>query len=552
MKEYSILVGGEAGDGSKKAGLMIAKLLSNYGYRIYIYEDYQSIIKGGHNFSLIRASKERILSSREDIDLLLALNEDTFKRHSKKLNDKNNTIYNSDASSGIKGTGIAIESIAKELGGIPIMKNTALVAAFAKAVGIDWATVKRVFKAELPIATGKNLEIAKEAYNRSEEKMKISKISSEKRPLVSGNEAISLGALKSGLEAYVAYPMTPSTGILNYMSSVARENKLQVFQPENEIAVINIAIGMAFAGKKTMIGTSGGGFALMNEALSLAAQAETPLVLVEGQRMGPSTGVPTYGGQSDLLYVLSSGHGDFDKFVVAPGDEGEAFYLTGLALDIAWKYQIPAIVLSDKEMMESTYSFDEKLTQTPPETKPNLWNGKGEYKRYEITKDGISPMAFPGRKNITVKGTSYEHDEAGITVEDEKSVKAMQDKRILKFKNLKKEVDKIKSVKVYGNKKSTTAVVVWGSVKGPALEAAEKEGFRLIQPTIMSPFPEKQMKEALKGTRKVFVAELNSKGQLAEFLKSYGIESKSILKYTGRPFTAEELIKKIKAHNKNG
>ena len=309
---------------------------------------------------------------------------------------------------------------------------------------------------------------------------------------------------------------------------------------------------MAFAGKKTMVGTSGGGFALMNEALSLSAQAEIPLVVVESQRMGPSTGVPTYGGQSDLLYVLSSGHGDFDKFVVAPGDEGEAFYLSGLALNISWKYQIPSIILSDKDLVESTYSFDEKLVENLSESKPILWNGQCVYGRYGITKDGISPLAFPGKKGVVVKGTSYEHDEVGITVDDEISIKAMQDKRSRKFKALKSEVDKIKSVKVYGNKKSTTALVVWGSVKGVALEVAEKEGFRLVQPTIMSPFPEKQMKAALKGVRRIIVAELNSKGQLAILLKSYGIRSESILKYTGRPFTANELIKKIKTHKKNG
>lgn len=552
MKEYSILVGGEAGEGSKKAGLVIAKLFSSFGYRIYISEDYQSVIKGGHNFSLIRASEKRVLSSNEEIDFLLALNEDTSKRHSKKLVDQENMIYNSESFSSKKGIGVPIESITKELGGIPIMKNTALIAAFAKIVGIDWATVREVLKIELPIATDKNLEIAKESYNQTKGKVKIKKLKNGRKPLISGNEAIALGALKSGLEAYVAYPMTPSTGILNYMSTVAQDYKLRVFQPENEIAVVNTAIGMAFAGKKTMVGTSGGGFALMNEALSLSAQAEIPLVVVEGQRMGPSTGVPTYGGQSDLLYVLSSGHGDFDKFVVAPGDEGEAFYLSGLALNISWKYQIPSIILSDKDLVESTYSFDEKLVKNLSESKPSLWNGQGVYGRYEITKNGISPLTFPGKKGVVVKGTSYEHDEAGITVDDEISIKAMQDKRSRKFKTLKSEVDKIKSVKVYGNKKSTTALVAWGSVKGVALEVAEKEGFRLVQPTIMSPFPEKQMKAALRGVRRTIVAELNSKGQLATLLRSYGIRSESILKYTGRPFTTNELIKKIKTHKKNG
>ncbi len=552
MKEYSILIGGEAGEGSKKAGLMIAKLLSGYGYNIYIYEDYQSVIKGGHNFSLVRASEKRVLSSKERIDFLLALNEDTAKKHLSKTIEQDRMIYNSDAFSSSGGVGVPIETITANLGGTPIMKNTALVAAFARIVGIDWATVKKVFRAELTIATEKNLEIAKEAYGRVKTEFKIKRTKGKRMPLVSGNEAIALGALKAGLEAYLAYPMTPTTGILNYLSLVAKNHKLKVFQPENEIAVINIAIGMAFAGKRTMIGTSGGGFALMNEALSLTGQAEIPLVVIEGQRMGPSTGVPTYGGQSDLLYVLSAGHGDFDKFVVAPGDAGEAYYLTGLALNIAWKYQLPSIVLSDKELAESTYSFDSKIIQKVTESQTSLWNGKGEYKRYFITRDGISPLAFPGRKGVLVKGASYEHDEFGITVDDEKSIKAMQDKRTRKFLSLKKEVDKIKSVNVYGNKKSTIALVVWGSVKGAALEAAEKEGIRFVQPMIMSPFPEKQMKQALKGARRVIVAELNSKGQLASFLRGFGIESESVVKYTGRPFTAEELIKKIKTKKKNG
>ncbi len=550
MKEYSILIGGEAGEGSKKAGLIIAKLLSHYGYRIYIYEDYQSIIKGGHNFSLIRASKDRVLGSKEDIDLLLALNEDTAKRHSKKLRDGKNVVYNSDAFTLKRGVGVPIEKITKDLGGIPIMKNTALVAAFAKAVGIEWSTVNRVLKSELPIATDLNIKIAREAYKKTEKLEKIDKLSSKPLPLLSGNEAIALGALKAGLEAYVGYPMTPTTGILNYMSSVAQKYELKVFHPENEIAVINAAIGFSFSGKKTMVATSGGGFALMNEGLSFAAQAEVPLVIVEGQRMGPSTGVPTYGGQSDLLYILNSGHGDFEKFVVAPGDEKEALDLTGLAMNISWKYQIPSIVISDKELCESTYSFDGKLPKEAVMAKSVLWNGKGEYKRYEITKNGISPMAFPGKKGAVIKGTSYEHDELGIAVENEKSIKAMQDKRTLKFKSLKKETDKVKSVKVYGNKKSSTALIAWGSVKGAALEAAEKMGIRMVQPTIMNPFPENQMKRALKGAKKVIVAELNSTGQLSLLLKRYGIESKSILKYTGRPFTAEELIKKIK--NQNG
>ena len=546
MKEHSILIGGSAGDGSKKAGLIIAKLLSSYGYQIYIHEDYQSVIRGGHNFSLIRASNEKVLTHRDEIDLLNAFNEDTIKRHTKRLKDKDMVIYNSDAFEFDRGNGFPIETIAKNIGGLLIMKNTALVGAFAKTVGIDWNTLKKVLISELKVATDKNLLVAKEAYKTAKAKMKIPKLSSYKRPLISGNSAIVLGSLKAGLDSYFAYPMTPATSILNCMAQKGVKYGVKVFQPENEIAVANAAIGAAFAGSRVMIGTSGGGFALMNEALSFAAQAEIPLVVVNVSRSGPSTGLPTYGGQSDLFHVLSAGHGDFDRFVVAPGDPEEAFYLTQLTMDIAWRYQIPSVILSDKDLAECTYSFDPDSLEKYTPGKLSLWDRKGEYKRFKITKDGVSPIAFPGEKGAVVKATSYEHDEFGIAIEDEKTTKLMQDKRSRKFKSLEKEISKIKAVKVYGNKKSKTAIIAWGSVKGAAIEFAKEKNIKMIQPLIMSPFPEKQIKRALLGVSRIITVETNNRGQLAQLLRYYGIESKSVLKYTGRLFTTKELISKIK------
>ncbi|MBZ1356427.1 MAG: 2-oxoacid:acceptor oxidoreductase family protein [Candidatus Nealsonbacteria bacterium] len=304
VKEYSILIGGAAGEGPKKAGLIIAKFFSNYGYKIYVYEDYQSIIKGGHNFSLIRASSDRVIGSREDIDFLLALNEDTAARHKKKLNNKKNLIYN-DVFSAKGGIGVSVNKIVEEFKGIPIMRNTALVGAFAKVIGINWATAQKVLKQELPIETEMNLKIAKAAYNQAETVVKIEKLKSKPLPLISGNEAIALGAISAGLEAYVGYPMTPSTGVLNYMAQVATDHNIRVYQPENEISAINTAIGLAFSGRKTMTGSSGGGFDLMTEGLSLTAQSETPLVVIEAQRMGPATGVPTYNAIRPYLCFIS-------------------------------------------------------------------------------------------------------------------------------------------------------------------------------------------------------------------------------------------------------
>ena len=209
-----------------------------------------------------------------------------------------------------------------------------------------------------------NLKIAKAGFDQATTNRKIEKLNQKPLPLITGNEAVALGALKAGLEAYISYPMTPASSILHYLAGVKKDlNNIVVFQPENEIEVINAAIGAAYSGKRAMVGSSGGGFALMVEALSLAGQSESPIVIVESQRPGPATGLPTYTAQGDLLFVLSAGHGDFFRFVVAPGDAEEAFYLTGLAMNMAWKYQMPAIVLIDKEISEDTFNLDESVLE---------------------------------------------------------------------------------------------------------------------------------------------------------------------------------------------
>ncbi|MBZ1356426.1 MAG: hypothetical protein KY054_01465 [Candidatus Nealsonbacteria bacterium] len=206
--------------------------------------------------------------------------------------------------------------------------------------------------------------------------------------------------------------------------------------------------------------------------------------------------------QSDLIYVLSAGHGEFERLVVAPGDAEEAFYLTGLAMNISWKYQMLSIVISDKEVSESTFSFDEKNTIFVTPQKPLIWNGKGSYLRYKETKNGISPLSFPGTKGALVKGTGYEHNEMGIATEDEKEIELMQNKRMRKYELMKKEVNKIKN--------SKKAVMAWGLTKGPAIEAAEKLGIKVIQPLILNPFPESQIKKALLGVNQLLVVEVNT------------------------------------------
>ncbi len=545
-KDYSILIGGQAGQGSRRAGLIIAKLFNQLGYRIFIYDDYQSLIKGGHNFSKIRVSEKQVLSQRLKIDFLLALDKKTIEKHKNDLADNGIIIYNSDKIKEKQGIGVPIETTVRELGGISIMANTALISAFAKIIGVERKILEKVLKKEIKKGIDLNLKIARKTYNETKNLIKIDKVEKQILPLLSGNEAISLGMIKADLDLYIAYPMTPATGILHYLVSHQKYFNISACQFENEISVINTAIGGAFAGARTAVGTSGGGFALMVEALSLAAQSETPILIIESQRMSPASGVPTCTAQSDLLFTLTAGHGDFLRFVIAPGDAEQSFFWAGKALNLCWKYQTPSILLVDKEISESTFSFNKNLLENIKYEKPLLWHKEKEYKRYRITKNGISPLAFPGQKNIVSKANSYEHDEFGITVDDEKAVEKMQLKRLRKFQSMREEVEKLKAVEVYGNKTSEKAIVAWGSTIGPVKEIVEELNIKLIQPIIVEPFPEKQMKKALKGVKKLISVELNALGQMEKVLNCYGIKpNERILKYNGRPFLPEELREKI-------
>jgi len=550
-KDYSILIGGEAGQGSRKAGLIIAKLFSEFGYRIFIYDDYQSLIRGGHSFSQIRASQEKVLSHRKKIDFLLALDEFTIKKHQADLDRKGIIIYNSDKIAALDrkatGIGIAMETIVKKAGGISIMGNTAFVAGFAKIIGIDWKTLKKLLKKELKKSQELNLKIAKQAFDSTKNLVKIKKLDQKSLPVLTGNEALCLGAVKAGLDFYIAYPMTPASGILHYLAKHKEDFNIAVAQLENEVGIVNAAVGAAYAGARTMVGTSGGGFALMVEGFSLAAQSEIPLVVVESQRAAPATGVPTYTGQGDLLFALTAGHGDILRFVIAPGDADEACFWAGKILNLSWKYQTPSVLLIDKEISESTFSFDKDILNKIKDEKPLLWSKGGKYLRYKKTKNGISPLAFPGNKNAVVKTNSYEHDEFGITVEDERSVEEMQNKRLRKFEEMKKEVEKLEAVKVYGRKTAEKAIIVWGSTKGPAKEAAETLGIKMVQPIILEPFPEKQIKKALRGVKKLISIETNALGQLGKVLKGWGIKADNeILKYNARPFLPEEIEEEVR------
>jgi 2-oxoglutarate ferredoxin oxidoreductase subunit alpha len=544
MEEISILIGGEAGDGIKQAGNMVARLLNRYGYRVFVYEDYQSLIRGGHNFAIVRASKEKVEEHKERVDVIVALNQETVEKHRKRLKEGGYFIVDSDKA-GVHDTVNSIEipmtTIARERNLPLIVRNTIALGALARALSMDFLVVEDVIRKCIRKKVEENVEACKEGYNASREVFKVEKIEREPLPLLTGNELIALGLVKGGMKVYIAYPMTPASSILHFLAANEDRLNIRTVHPETEIAVIGMLQGCAYAGVRAACGTSGGGFALMVEHLSLAGQAEIPTVIVLAQRPAPATGVPTYTMQGDLFFAMFSGHGEFPRVVMAPGNGEQAFYMSAEAMNIAWKFQIPVIVLSDKQLSESTYSveIDENLVKVE---EPLLWNGEGEYKRYEFTENGISPLAFPGEKNAVVKANSYEHDEFGITVEEEEKVERGYEKRLRKMKAVEEYVNsKEDAVDVIEGDESTV-LVTWGSTRNAVFEVARKLGLKAVQVKYLYPLPRKVLEKELKNAGKIVCVEVNSTGLLASWLEYNGIKvADRILKYNARPFAVDEL-----------
>ncbi len=553
MREFSVLTGGKAGEGIDRATLILGHLLNRCGYRIYIYHDYPSLIRGGHTFSIIRAAQARIGAHREKIDLLLALNRETIDLHQARLNEDALVIYDSDAvkapvlSGQIRMMGLAVGTIVKEENAHEVMRNICMIGGFAKAIGVPMETLEKVITDNFPKEAAQNVKIAERGFAAAETARNIAPPAAEPLPLISGSQAIGLGLVKGGLQDYIAYPMTPTTPLLHFLAERADEFSLKVIHPESEIGVMLMALGFAYAGERAAVGTSGGGFCLMTEGLSLSGMSETPVVIVLGQRPGPSTGLPTYSGQADLRFALSAGQGEFPRFIVAPGDLEEAYFWSALALNLAWKYQIPAIVLTDKNLNEGIGNFDMGSVQEIPEILPVVWDGKTPYKRYEDEEGGVSPLAFAPRKDAVIKTNSYEHDEFGITTEDGIITRKMQDKRLRKERFLQDELKGFRQVNRCGDKNSSTALLCWGSNKGVCTELAQKLGLKMVQPVVLSPFPEDAFREAVRGIEKLIVVENNATGQLAGLIRSHGFRVDGmILKYDGRPFALDELEMRVK------
>ncbi|MBP2146014.1 2-oxoglutarate ferredoxin oxidoreductase subunit alpha [Methanofollis sp. W23] len=547
MDEIAVLIGGKAGEGINIAGSVVMRLIAGCGLRAAMYYDYQSLIKGGHNFAVIRGAAEQPYCHREGLDLVLALDQETVRRHHGRLRAGGQVIYDTGRVQEGEGTGIPLDEIVKDEGAPAVTRNMGLIGGFCKACAIPWETVEAVLSRAVPKAVEANLRVAGRGYEAAEMVRPLPARAAGIRvlPAISGNEAIALGLVEAGLEGYIAYPMTPSSGILHFLAARQEEFRTSVVHPENEIGVMLMALGAAYAGRRVAVGTSGGGFCLMTEGFSLAGMAELPVLIVLAQRPGPSTGVPTYSGQGDLLFALSAGQGEFPRPVVAPGTLEEAWYWAGALLDLAWRFQTPAVLLTDKNLGEGMYTFH-GAPERPP--LPSVrWDGDGGYRRYAPGPDGVSPLASPGTAGAVVKVNSYAHDERGITTEDRATVARMAEKRNEKEKAMAEVLRSYPSVMTAGDPAAGTVLLCWGSTAGVCTEAAKDLGLRVVRPVVLSPFPVEQFSAAIGGAEQVVAVEENLDGHLARLVRAEGYRVNAVIgKYDGRPFFLEDLERQLK------
>jgi 2-oxoglutarate ferredoxin oxidoreductase subunit alpha len=544
---FTFLVGGKAGEGVKKAGAVAADIFSGMGHHVFQMDDYMSLIRGGHNFSFVSCAPRKIYSHYMKADLVICFDKRSYDNHHDQLSEGGVIVYNSDEKDDMKGIGIPLTSEAKKFPVRNLMFGVGAVAILCAALGYDTGYLNDLIAQQYPKGTDDNQVYANIIYNHIFPeiggKYKLEE-GDKKRPVIFGNQAIALGAIAGGLNVYYAYPMTPASSLLHYLASQAEKFGLAVIHPENEIAVMNMAVGSSFTGAKTMVGTSGGGFALMVEGFSLAGITEAPVLCVLSMRPGPATGVPTYTEQADLNFALSSGHGEFLRIVASPGTLEEAFYLTTELLDLVWKFQTPGILLTEKHLSESSMTVDLELDNAKY-AEGILFQGNN-YKRYLDTDDGISPLLFPPSLEIN-KWNSYEHDELGITTEDPYWISKMHDKRNKKLDALEEYMKKINTVNILRGELPSN-IITYGSTTMSVIEATKygQINSTIVQPVYLNPFPVWEFKEFKDQTN--IVVEQSSTGQFTDLLtEKAGIKVKKVIKrYDGRPFDPIELSNEIK------
>lgn len=553
MNNFNILFGGEAGQGIQTIGFIFAKSLLRSGFSVHVTQTYESRIRGGHNTFAVRFGREKVLAPYERIDILLALNEETIEIHKNNVSPSGYIIGNADWKiNEVNWIGLPLNQFGKE-----IFWNTALLGAASSLLGLNEKVVLKTIKDAIGEERfEENLKVFEESYQWMKQQPKkleriLPKETSDTRLLMNGHEAVALGAISAGLKFCAFYPMSPSTSIAQTLIDWAKEMDLVIVQAEDEIAAINLALGASYAGAPSLVPTSGGGFALMVEAVSLSAVSETPLVIIIAQRPGPATGLPTRTEQGELWFVLHAGHGEFWRAVFAPGTIEECFYLTRRAFEIAEKYQCPVFILTDHFIADSYRDLEsievEKLYSIRPGIDPN--SIETPYLRYRITGTGVSPRLLPGLSKHLVIADSHEHKEDGHINEDLSLRSKMVEKRLRKGEGLRLETI---PPSYSGDEKPDILFVCWGSNKGSVEEASlelRSKGKKAatLHFSQLWPLVPDQFLTYLEKAKEVVCVENNATGQLAQLIRretGFKIERK-ILRYDGLAITPQYILQNL-------
>ncbi|MCX7965067.1 MAG: 2-oxoacid:acceptor oxidoreductase subunit alpha [Syntrophorhabdaceae bacterium] len=558
-------IGGEAGQGIQTIGDSLAKVFSRCGYHVFTHQEYESRIRGGHNFYQIRLSDNEVSASKSVVDILVALDKDSITVHGDELSPYGVAIYDiaviKEKIEDKRFLNIPFLEMAEKFGKSRITANTVATGAVLGMLGIN----KEIFLNILYETLGKKgsdvFDLNRDAFNAGYDYAKKECLQcaftimpyKEPKMLIGVNESIGLGAIVSGCKFYSAYPMTPSTGIMLFLASKAKQCGIVVEQAEDEIAAINMAIGASFAGVRSMTGTSGGGFALMVEGLSLAAMTETPIVIALAQRPAPATGLPTKTEQADLLFALHAGHGEFPRVIFAPGSPLQAFYLTNKAFDISQKYQIPAFILTDQYLSDSQWTVDH-LNIAAYKHKEYRIKGKEldaieGYKRHLFTESGVSPFGIPGTSIQLIITDSDEHDEEGHITEAPEIRTEMVNKRL--FKKLPLIKKEMAQPTFYGDDNPDIVIVGWGSTYGVMKEAVDilsNKKIALMHFAEVYPLPDMiEQMDKLKKTKRTISIENNATSQFARLLKTETgfVFTDYINRYDGRPFYGDLLARRL-------
>lgn len=563
--DYTIKIAGEAGQGLQTMGAALAKIFCRMRYHVFTHQDYMSRIRGGHNFYQIRISEKPVSASRKEIHILIALNAESIDIHSDDLHADGIILYDTSddeqrEEDRILATPFA--TIAEEAGGKKIMANSVAIGAVLGIFDFKTDIAEQVIGESLEKKSDETVEnnIKALAAGHKHARDNCAKLDSfptdppgkEKLLLINGTQAIGFGAVASGCRFYSAYPMTPATGVMVYLAGKSEKYRIIVEQAEDEICAINMALGASYAGIRAMTGTSGGGFALMTEGVSLAGITETPIVICEMQRPGPATGLPTRTEQGDLLFLLHGSHGEFPKVILTPGTPEQAFHAVNKAFELTEKYQVPAFVQGDQYLGDCEWTcqpFDfSKLKYEDRRLRKDALEKLDEYRRYILTDDGISPLAVPGESEHLVVVDSDEHDEEGHIIEDAATRNTMVEKRV--FRKMKDLAREISPPELYGANDPEIVLICYGSTYGVVKEVVDRlrdaHAIAMLHFSEVYPFPQTDSFDYLSvcnNAGKTVCVEHNATGQFARLMRTETgfVCTKGINRFDGRPFTSDTL-----------